>query len=327
VLEGSIRRAGNRVRITAQLIDARNGGHLWADRYDRDLTDIFAVQDEVTGQIVTALKVTLTPDEKEMLAAGAPMNTEAHDLLLKARALLLHPTKSRALFEQAVGHLRRVVEISPDVSDAYAALSMAHNLDFHKRWSETPDDSQRLAMEYAKTAVEKDPNNPFAHYVLSIALSFANELELSMKEVEAALALAPNYAPAVNARGVVHLYSGEPAASIPDIEQAMRLDPSFSQQYLHFLGICHFMLGNYETAAAHFRERILLVPETDLTRAFLIATLGHLGQPDAAQEIWRELMKLNPKYTFQNHLARLPFRRAEDHARIAEGLQKAGFSI
>src|SRR5207244_12357725 len=121
VLEGSIRRAGNRVRITAQLIDAETGSHLWAERYDRDLTDIFAVQDDVTRQIVGALKVALTPQEKKRLTAGlggsGTSNPEAFDCLLKARELLLRPTKNRTLFQEGVALLERAVALDPDYAD------------------------------------------------------------------------------------------------------------------------------------------------------------------------------------------------------------------
>jgi adenylate cyclase len=324
VLEGSIRRAGNRVRITAQLIDAGTGGHVWADRYDRDLTDIFAVQDEVTAEIVGALKINLTPDEKELILGGGSTNTEAHDCVLRARELLLRPAKNLEVFEQSVALLNRAVALDPNYSDAYAALAMAHNLDFHNRWSSDPDNALVHSKEAAAKAVATGPNEPFGHYVSSMVASFRNDLDLAAIECEKALALSPNYALAINSRGVTKIYRGEPAKAIPDIERAMQLDPQFSQQYLHFLGVANFMLEKYETAAAHFRERILLVPTTDLTRSFYASALGHLGQPEEARRVWRELKEINPKYAVNDHLGRLPFRRPEDRARVLAGLARAG---
>ena len=324
VLEGSIRRAGNRVRITAQLIDAATGGHVWADRYDRDLTDIFAVQDEVTERIVAALRVTLTPTEKARIAGGGTTNLEAHDLFMRGREIAIAPTKNRETFEQAVALFGRAVELDPDYSDAYAALAMTYNLDFHNRWTENPDKSLDIAARLADQAVEKGPNEPFGHYVQSVIASFKNDLARATAESEKALAINPNYAQAHSSRGIIDIYAGNPLAGIPRIERSMRLDPAFAQQYLHFVGLAYLTAGKYEAAAAQFKERIALSPQTDLSRAFLASTLGHLGQIDEARRVWRELKEINPKYSFDDHIGRLPFQKAEDVARIREGLTKAG---
>ena len=324
VLEGSIRRAGNRVRITGQLIDAATGGHVWADRYDRDLTDIFAVQDEVTERIVAALRVTLTPTEKAHIAGGGTTNLEAHDLFLRGREIAIAPTKNRQTFEQSVALFRRAIELDPDYADAYAALAMTYNLDFHNRWTEDPDKSLDIAARLADQAVEKGPNEPFGHYVQSVIASFKNDLARATAESEKALAINPNYAQAHSSRGIIDIYNGEPMLGIPRLELSMRLDPAFVQQYVHFVGLAYLVAGKYEAAAAQFKERILLSPQTDLSRAFYASTLGHLGQVDEARRIWRELKEINPRYDFEGHLGRLPFRKPEDAARIREGLTKAG---
>ena len=323
VLEGSIRRAGNRVRITAQLIDAATGAHLWAERYDRDLTDIFAVQDEVTQQIVAALKVTLSPGERATLRSDTTVDPEAYDLVLRARRLLVTPTKNREVFERSLQMLKRALEIDPDFSDTYSALAMAYNLDFQNRWSDEADKALDRALEYAELAVAKDPASTLGHTMACMAYTFHRDLDRAKIEVDKALAISPNLAIGHNARGVVALYSGDPAAAIPEIEQAIRLDPGFSQQYLHFLGCAHLLHGNYETAATYFRERILLAPETDFTRAFLVSALGLLDRIDEGRAVWRELMTINPEYSFDAHMARLPFRRPQDTALIREGFDKA----
>src|SRR6516225_3590993 len=139
VLEGSIRRAGNRVRITAQLIDATSAGHLWADRYDRDLTDIFEVQDDVTRRIVDALKVTLSSREKECLADTKTSNIAAYDCLLRGREFMLGKEKNRETFEQAIVCFKRALEYDPNYSQAYACLGFAHIFDYQNRWTDDPD--------------------------------------------------------------------------------------------------------------------------------------------------------------------------------------------
>jgi len=327
VLEGSIRRAGNRVRITAQLIDAATGGHLWAERYDRDLTDLFAVQDDVTRRIVDALKVTLSPAEKERLAESGTVNVDAYDFFLRGREFVLSGDKNRAKFEEAIKNFKRSIELDPSYSQTYAGLSWTYIFDFQNRWSADPDHSLRLAKENADLALAKDAKEPFAHVVAGLAALFARDLDTSRAEAETAISLNPNFAMAYNSLASTRTFSGEPLAAIPLIERAMRLDPGYAQQYLHFLGMAYLVAGKYETAAVILRQRILMVPNTDFSRAVLAAALGHLGEYEEARRVWRELKEINPKYSFSEHFGRQPFKNQADVRRIAEGLAKAGISI
>lgn len=288
------------------------------------MTDIFAVQDEVTRQIVGALKVTLSPAEAALLAEDATKDVDAHDGFLRGRELLFGSVKTREIFAQANAFFRQAIERDPAYAEAYAALSVLYFFDYQNRWSEDPDRSLTEAVQLAEQAVEKNANEPFARYASAIAATFAGNLERARVEAEAALALNPNFAPAYNQRGAVHILSGEPLSSIPYIERAMRLDPAFSQQYLHFLGLAYLFAGKYATAVAYFRERIVLVPETDFSRSFLAAALGHLGEVDDARRVWHELKAINPKYSFDEHVGRLPFRNQADVDKIKEGLEKAG---
>ena len=323
VLEGSIRRVGNRVRIAAQLIDATNAVHLWADRYDRDLTDIFAVQDDVTRRIVDALKVTLSPAEKARLADSGTPNIDAYDCYLRGRELLALNPKNRETFEQSTKFFMRALELDPSYSQAYAGLSVAYNFDYQNRWSDDPDNSLRLAKHNAGQAIEKNPNEPFARLVSSWAAIFEKDLDRAKSEADIALSLNPNSSGAYVNLGHIQTLSGRPLDAIPMIERATRLDPAFRPRHLHFLGMAYLLAGKYETAAALLRERILLVPGTDFSRVLLASALGHLGEVDEARRIWQELKEINPKYSFSEHFGRQPFRQ-EDVERVAEGLAKAG---
>ena len=330
VLEGSIRRAGIRVRIAAQLIDTTNGGHLWADRYDRDLTDIFEVQDDVTHRIVDALKITLSPAEKERLAdteTSKTSNVVAYDCMLRGREFMLGKEKNLETFEKAIQYFRQALEHDPNYSVAYVCLGFAYMFDYQNRWTENPDGSLQIAKEYARQAIEKDPNEPLARCVSALVASYEKDLDRAKTEIDAALALNPNLALAHSLRGNIRAYSGEPLDAILEIEQAMRLDPVLSEQFLHFLGLAYLMAGKYETAAALLRQRIILVPNTDFSRAILTSALGHLGEVDAARQVWGELMAINPNYSFAGHIGRQPFKRKEDVVRIAEGLNKAGVKV
>jgi adenylate cyclase len=324
VLEGSIRRAGNRVRITAQLIDAATGSHVWADRYDRDLTDIFAVQDEVTRSIVDALKVKLTPSEAQRIVGAPTDNLEAYDLCQKGRALGLSPNINGKICAQAVQLLTRAIALDPGYAQAHAMLGLTYILDFTNRWSDESDASLLRADEFAAKAIAADPNEPIAYVATAVSAQFLRDHERANAALDKALQLSPNLALALLTRGTLAVYSGQPAAGIPALERGMRLDPAFSQQYLQFLGLAHLLMGNYETAATEFKERILLSPQTDSGRSALASALGHLGEFDEARRVWAELKKINPRYSLDERLGLSPFKNQADVDRIREGLAKAG---
>ncbi len=323
VLEGSIRRAGNRVRVTAQLIDAGSGAHLWADRYDRDLTDIFTVQDDVTREIVTALKVTLSPGEQARLHTDRSTDPEVLDATLKARELLTQPY-APGVFDKAEPLLRRAIAKDPRYGEAYAALALLHTFRFQNEWTKPSTDSLAAARGYVDTALDLIPDDAYPHYVAGITYALKGYRERAIDEFDRALALSPNFAAAINAKGVAEIFMGRSADAVPMIERAMRLDPVGSPQYLHFLGLAHLLIGNYETAAMLFDERIRLVPTTDLSRPFYAATLGHLGRVDEAHQVWRDLMAINPDYALDLHLSRLFHATEEEIRPIREGLAKAG---
>jgi adenylate cyclase len=323
VLEGSIRRAGNRVRITAQLIDTASGGHVWAERYDRDLTDIFEVQDDVTHRIVDALKVTLSPSEKALLTAAETSSVQAYDLCLRGRDLMLGKTKNLQIFEEAKGYFLEALKIDPNYSLAYACLGFAHVFDYQNRWSNDPDASLGHAKHYAEMALQKDAKEPVAHLVSALVALFTGDHAKANSEIDVALTLNPNLSMAYSIRGNLLNITGRPLEAIPMLERAMRLDPAFNSQHLHFLGTAYLLAGKYETAVALFRQRIALTPETDFTRGVLAAALGHLGQIDEARRVWGELQKINPKYSFREHFVRSSHRE-ENIELVAQGLAKAG---
>ncbi len=210
-----------------------------------------------------------------------------------------------------------------DFAEAYAGLGMANNLDFQNHWTGAPDAFER-AVRFAQVAVEKGPNVPYAHFVASVMAIWSRDLEMGKRELEAALAINPNYVNALGTLALVEVYSGNPEAAIPLAERCIRLDPNFAHQTLHFLGTAYLVAGKYETAAATFRERIRQSPKTDLSRGLLVSALGHLGEIEEARRIWSEVRQLNPKYSFAGHLARLPFTNPADAERIREGFVKSG---
>ncbi len=327
VVEGSIRRAGNRVRISAQLVDARSGHQVWAERFDRELTDIFAVQDEVTFEIVGALKVKLAPGERERISTGGTTKLDAHDLLLRAREvqvrLLQSPADGKAEWGRAMALLDQAVAADPSYAEAHAYVSIAWSVGFINNWTNDRDPLGR-AFAAADQALAINPEEATAHNARAIASIYVPDLDTALREARRAAELNPNLAAAYATLGHVHAYLDDPLAGIPFLERAIRLDPVFTQQYLHFKGFCHLMAGDYALAAETFRERIRLAPRTDLSRALLASALGHLGEDDAARHVWADLRAVNPSYSFASHMARLPFRHPGDRDRIGAGLLAAG---
>ena len=298
VLEGSVRKAGNRVRINAQLIDGQDGGHLWAERFDRDLDDIFAVQDEVTHEIVSALKVQLSPDEEARLGRGGTENLEAHDLFLQARERAGHFTAESSA--EARTMLERAVALAPDFAAAYAELALAHARDYVNRWSADPQQALCDCSDVANRALACDDLEPSAHFAAGVAHMWRKEHARATAEAEREIELDPNSAEGYGLLALVADYSGRPEEAIALFDKAMRFNPHYPGMVLHFYGHAHFMMGRYEEAAAIFRQRIEREPMTDASRALLASALGHLGRIDEAREAWRDMLAINPKYSLEH---------------------------
>jgi adenylate cyclase len=259
-----------------------------------------------------------------MIEAVQTVNSKAHDFFLLGRELLWTPTRNRDEFEKSTALFDRAIAEDPSYGEPQAGLAMWHILNWQNHWTDDSAQSLEKAGGYISLALQKSPAVAFVHYVASVYYTWKRDLVRCAAEADAALNLNPNYALAHNTRGFVHLYGGQPLAAVPHIEQAMRLDPKFGPIYTHFLGSAYLVAGAYEAAAASFRERIRLAPKTDLSRAFLAVALGHLGEAEEAKRVWRELMEINPKYSFAEHVGRLPFEDQADVDRLRQGLRTAG---
>ena len=207
VLEGSVRKSGNRVRITAQLIDAATGGHLWAERFDRDLTDIFAVQDDVTQHIIGALRLNLTQADQQRLVTEQTDNLEAYDCFLRGRELLWRFTREQN--NRARELLQSAIQLDPKFSSAYALLAMTHGLDYMNRWSSSTSASTEHAEEFATHAVDLDDRNPTAHWALGVIYLHLRRHDLALREAERAISLAPNLADGHESLGNTLHYFGQ----------------------------------------------------------------------------------------------------------------------
>src|SRR5437016_1730666 len=264
VLEGSIRKSGNRVRITAQLIDAASGGHLWAERFDRDLTDIFATQDEVVEKIVGALAVNLTYGEAKRLRRRGTASVEAYETWLRARECLNRSTRDGVA--QAKTIYRRAIELDPNFAVAHAGLTLALIADYVSDWAEDPAQALDEAERWGRRAVELNDQEPLSHMALGSVLLWRRDLDGALAEFRRMIALDPNFAQGHSATGLALMYAGRPAEALEAIAVAMRLDPHYSGIVLHFLAQANFSLGEYDTAAKQLPERIARTPAPDPSR-------------------------------------------------------------
>ncbi len=322
VLEGSIRKSGNRVRITAQLIDAESAGHLWAERFDRDLTDIFATQDEVVEKIVRALAVTLTQGEAQRLRRRGTANIEAYETWLRARELLSRSTREAVAQAKAMYH--RAIKLDPTYAVPHAGLALAGISNYVSDWTDDPgaelDESERSA----RRALELDDSEPAAHMALGSVMLWRRNLEGALAEFRRMIELDPNFAQGHSATGLALMYAGRAAEALEAFAIAKRLDPHHPSIFLHFVAQANFSLGRYEAAAELLLKRIARTPATDSSRMMLAACYGHLGRADEARAAWAELLKVNPKFSLEQRERVLPYKDPRDFARIAEGLAKAG---
>src|SRR5271157_5710156 len=292
VLEGSVRKSGSRVRITAQLIDASTGGHVWAERFDRDLTDIFAVQDDVTAKIVSALSLNLNPGDLQRVAGPRTDNIEAYDCYLRGRALWQR--SAREPNAQARVLLERAVELDPKFASAHALLSIVHNFDYINEWSASPSESRECSRASALRAVSLDDADPLAHTAMVDAHLWDRHHDDALREANRALALGPNYPGVHGVLGLVLHYSGRSEEALGCFDRALALDPFFPDMYVQFQAQAVYQLGRYPEAAALLKRRILRNPDTDTSRVCLAAAYGQMGQFEEAREAWREALRVNP---------------------------------
>lgn len=328
VLSGSVRRGGSRLRMSAELADAASGTQVWAETFDRELADVFAIQDEVTRRIVEALRLKLTPAEAAKAAEGGTTDVEALDLVMRGRALTNGPTLNLEVYKRATDLFCRAIERDPSYVDALGELAMAHNLDYLNRWTDDADGSLEEAQRLGERMVEIAPNHAFGHFVLALMAMVVGDLGRFRKEAGIVIALNPDAGIASDLQGHLCLVNDVPLEAIPHFERCMRLDPSLGQTllHLHLLGRAYFCAGRYDTAAALFRERILLMPETDASRGYLAAALGHLGRFDEARQVWAELMAINPNYVMAERLRRTAVQPRQIEA-VLEGARRAGLPV
>ena len=327
LLQGSIRRVSERVRISVQLIDALTGTHRWAERYDRQIEDVFAVQDEVACTIVAILAAHVNRAEIERSLNKPPETWQAYDYYLRAagvHASVFSSYKVAELYEVR-SLLEQSIMIDPSYARAYARLAFSHVT----AWINPLDGDYRnpsvldRAYELARKAVQLDPNLAQARAQLGHILIRRSEHEAALAEFERAMALNPNFTDWRYGEALV--FAGEPARAIETIERHMRVDPFYAPLAPGFLGFAHYMLKQYSKALPWLRECASRSPNMRAGHNWLAATYAQLGDVEKARAEAAEALRIDPRWTIEGAGRQLnAFKRTQDAEHFFDGLRKAG---
>ena len=322
VLEGSVRKEGGKVRITAQLIDAITGHHLWADRYDRDLRNIFALQDEITMKIITAMQVKLTVGELANLWAGGTKNLEAYLKCMEAYTNYLRTTKEGNALGKKLAE--EVIALDPKYPRGYVLLAQIYLWDILLGTTESPEKSLAKAKDLAEKAIALDSSESTAHGLLGSIYLMSRQHDKAITQVERAISLNPNDASNSIRLGFVLLNAGRPEEAISALKNHRRLNPIPSQQYYLQLVTAYRLSGQYKEAIETGKEALRHVPNNINIYLQLTATYSMMGHEEEARAAAAEVMKINPKFSLEWYAKTIYFKNQNDIDKTIDALRKAG---
>jgi len=322
VVEGSVRKAGDRIRVAAQLVDAQTGHHLWADRYDRTLADILDVQDEITQEIVTALQVRLTEGEQARLRRRQTKVLRAWECFVRGQTLLRRfnmpdNLESRALFEQAV-------DLDPNFATPWALLAWTHLTEARLGWSNAADVSLEQGAALCQRSLNLDDRQADAYAMMGAIRLFQRNYEEAIAQGRKAVELGPNVADAYILLAQTLNYTDQPEEALRLIQKSMRFSPFYPAWYLSILGVNCRLLGRHEEAIEADLEQLRRNPENTFSNFRLAAVYAELDRFKEAQEQISEVLKKNPQASIRQVRICEPYRDTEKLERHIESLRKAG---
>jgi adenylate cyclase len=322
VLEGSVRKADNQVRITAQLVDATTGDHIWAEHYDRPLRDIFSLQDEIVRKIVTTLNLQLALSEHGIAVTKRTDNLEAYDYFLRGIEFFKFGNPGKEADENARQMFQKAIELDPKYSDAYAWLGNVLILAQVNQWSHDLRAFDR-ALQLEQQSIALDNSNAFAYAQMSFSYTSTRQYDLGITAAERAIAFDPNLAIAYNVLAFALSTSGKPAEGVVAAHEAMRLDPSNRDFYSGIEGRAYVLMGRYEEAIPLLKTNLARYSNLIPSHLFLIACYVELGRNEEARAEAAEVMRINPQFSLavqkQTAAMEQPFRD-----RIYADIAKAG---
>jgi len=323
LLEGSVRKAGNRLRITAQLVDCTTDRQVWTERYDREIADIFDVQDEVVRAIVGAVAPEFLSSEAKSAERKAPTQLDAWECVMRGRAHLWkfnreEAAKGRALFERAIA-------LSSNGEFGASDLALVHCLEWYYRWGESPEEAYEAMQRTAEIAVAADKDDPWALTTLAWAYIFSQRIDEGLDAARQATDLCPNFAPAIGAKAACLTLICETASSIETFHEAIRLSPRDGMMvfWLMVLFLAYFGAKRYEDAVNTVQSAIRLAPDNPTFRRQHAAGLAMVGRMDEARTALGEYRRLEPDHTLAD-ASKVPTKVSETLERWVDALRKAG---
>jgi len=325
VLKGSIRRLGSEIRVNAQLINSRSGFNTWAQRYDADIRQVFAVQDQVTQRIVSALAVKMSNEERGRLAKRATNNLKAYDHFQEGQRLYFVNTKEA--FEQAGNQYRKAIELDPQYGRAYGALAVVLASRGIRGWSDTPRQELDQALDLARKAVALDSSIPQTHFAMGFVYLVRRQFDEALQAVTQSVRIAPSYPDGYSLLGYIHMYSGNPKEAIRQNARGMRLDPYITHQYLIVLGGARYMLGEYAEAIKALETAEAQNDNAILVKVFLAASYLKAGRRGDAEWIVERIRIISPTTTVSELDKSLPFADTGTKQALLASLREAGLPL
>ncbi len=325
VMEGSVQRSAERVRITAQLIDALTGSHLWAERFDRDLKDLFALQDEITTKILTATQVKLTAGDRASMVEKYFRGKQGLDCYLKilegSKYLQLHTIEdnnmARRIAEEAIA-------MCPEVPWAYNLLAWVHRQEYRLGSTKSPQETMEKAIELAQKTLAMDDSIAEAHALLSHLYSGKREYDKAIAEGERAIALDPSGAVAHEWYAMTLIYVSRAEEAIPLLQKAIRLSPLGSTSTFVFLGHALRMMGRFEEAVSAYKKALQLSANNIFAHIGLVVTYIQMGREKEARAEATEVLRLNPKLSLDSYAKTLSYKDQSVTDNFVDALRKAG---
>ena len=323
VLEGSVQKAGNRVRVTVQLIEAATGSQLWAEHYDRDLTDVFAVQDDITANVVQALQVTLLEGEQARVWHRSTKNLEAWSCLTRAKT---HFEDHLTMEESRIGIelLERAVDLDPDYASAWAWLGWLLSHEVRFLWTDDPDAVLARAAQCGNKALALDDGLAEAHMLLAFVHVLSRDFDKAIAQAERGVALGPSNADVVAVLALNLIWAGQPEEALTAIEKAMRLSPMYSPWFTVVRAHALRLLGQFEEAMKTYKGAIADAPGYIPPYIGLTLCYAEMGREHDAQEQGRKLLKLNPRFSTARYLSTPGYKDDSLTERSARALRQAG---
>jgi adenylate cyclase len=324
VLEGSVRKSGRRVRVTAQLIQADTRHHIMAERYDRDLTDLFDLQDEITHAIAGAIEPEILKFERERVAERPPRSEDAYELY--QRGMFHHYRQNKSDNIEAQAYFRKAVAIDQQYPQAAAALSIALTMAGYLSWVEDPERNYEEAFDLAHRAVALDARYPNAHFSLGLACMYTHRPERAAAEMLQAIELNPSFAAAHAILGHILAYAGRPEETIPLVEKAVQLSPTDPRLFIWLpaLACAHYQLYHYDQAVEAGRRAWTLNRNLPVGLRYVVAGLAQLERIEEAREALADLEPIDAGLASYERLARRLFTDSAPVDHVLDGLRKAG---